>query len=190
MTIAIFASGTGSNAVKIIEYFKEKPQYQFIVLSNKKDAPVLEKAQNLGIKTWTFGKQDFYENNKVLAILKEQKVDFVVLAGFLWLVPEHIVKYFPNKIINLHPALLPKHGGKGMFGHKVHEAVIQAKEKESGITIHYVNERYDEGSIIFQAQCQVNEGDTPESLANKIHALEHEHLPRVLEKLLLEMHNK
>lgn len=190
MTIAIFASGTGSNAVKIIEYFREKPHYQFIVLSNKKDAPVLEKAQNLGIKTWTFGKQDFYENSKVLDILKEQKVDFVVLAGFLWLVPEHIVKHFTNKIINLHPALLPKYGGKGMFGHKVHEAVIQAKEKESGITIHYVNERYDEGSIIFQAQCQVNEGDTPESLASKIHALEHEHLPRVLEKLLLEMHNK
>ncbi len=188
MTIAIFASGTGSNAVKIIEYFKEKPHYQFIVLSNKKDAPVLEKARHLGVPTWTFGKQDFYENGKVLDFLKEQKVDFIVLAGFLWLVPADIVRHFPNKIINLHPALLPKYGGKGMFGQKVHEAVIQAKEKESGITIHYVNEKYDEGSIIFQTQCFVNEDDTPESLANKIHALEHWHLPRVLEKLLADLH--
>ncbi len=168
MKIAIFASGTGSNAVKIIEHFKDRPQYQFVVLSNKKDAPVLEKAQKLGIQTHTFDRKDFYESEKIVDFLKT----------------ENIIRQFPNKIINLHPALLPKFGGKGMFGSRVHEAVIAAGEKESGITIHYVSEKYDEGKVIFQAKCELSEGETAESLAQKIHQLEHKYLPQTVEKLV------
>lgn len=184
MKIAIFASGTGSNAVKIIEHFKDKPQYEFVVLSNKKDAPVLEKAQKLKIATYTFNRKDFYETENVVDFLKAQNVDFVVLAGFLWLIPENLIRLFPNKIINLHPALLPKYGGKGMFGSRVHEAVIEAKEQESGITIHYVNGKYDDGQIILQAKCNITEEDTPESLAQKIHQLEYFYLPKTIEKLI------
>ena len=184
MKIAIFASGTGSNAVKIIEHFKDRPQYQFVVLSNKKDAPVLEKAQKLGIQTHTFDRKDFYESEKIVDFLKTENIDFIVLAGFLWLIPENIIRQFPNKIINLHPALLPKFGGKGMFGSRVHEAVIAAGEKESGITIHYVSEKYDEGKVIFQAKCELSEGETAESLAQKIHQLEHKYLPQTVEKLV------
>lgn len=182
MKIAIFASGTGSNAVNLIEHFKEKKQYEFIVFSNKKEAPVLEKAQKLDIKTYLFGRKDFYETGEVLNILKKENIDFVILAGFLWLIPTPIIQAFPHKMINLHPSLLPKYGGKGMFGQKVHEAVITAKETESGITIHYVNEKYDEGQIIFQAKCTVEAGETPESLAQKIHSLEHLHLPKIVEE--------
>lgn len=182
MKIAIFASGTGSNAVNVIEHFKEKKQYEFIVFSNKKEAPVLEKAQKLDIKTYLFGRKDFYETGEVLNILKKENIDFVILAGFLWLIPTPIIQAFPHKMINLHPSLLPKYGGKGMFGQKVHEAVITAKETESGITIHYVNEKYDEGQIIFQAKCTVEAGETPESLAQKIHSLEHLHLPKIVEE--------
>ncbi len=184
MTIAIFASGTGSNAVKIIEHFKDKPSYKFLVLSNKKDAPVLEKAKNLGIQTYTFGRKDFYENETVLAFLKAENVGFIVLAGFLWLIPANIIQQFPNSIINLHPALLPLFGGQGMFGARVHEAVIASGAQESGITIHYVSEKYDEGQVIFQAKCSVSEGETPESLAQKIHGLEHQYLPLIVEKLV------
>ena len=184
MKIAIFASGTGSNAMKIIEYFRNKNLHEFIILSNKKDAPVLEKAQKLDIRTYLFGRKDFYETEEVLGILRTEKIDFVVLAGFLWLMPVRVIQQFPNRIINLHPSLLPKYGGKGMFGQKVHEAVIAAGEKESGITIHYVNEKYDEGQIIFQEKCVVERGETPESLAEKIHTLEHLHLPRIVENLV------
>jgi phosphoribosylglycinamide formyltransferase 1 len=184
MTIAIFASGTGSNAVKIIEYFQNKPNYKFIVFSNKKEASVLEKAQKLEIQTYIFNRKDFYESENLLNLLKAEKIDFVVLAGFLWLIPENMIRLFPNKIINLHPALLPKFGGKGMFGSRVHEAVIAAEEKESGITIHYVSEKYDEGQIIFQAKCDIASGETPESLAQKIHSLEHKYLPETVEKLV------
>lgn len=184
MRIAIFASGAGSNAVKIIEYFKDKPNYKFIVFSNKKDAPVLEKAQKLEIQTYTFNRAEFYESEDVLNLLKAEKIDFVVLAGFLWLIPEKMIRLFPNKIINLHPALLPKFGGKGMFGSRVHEAVLEAAEKESGITIHYVSEKYDEGQVIFQAKCDISADETAESLAHKIHALEHRYLPETVEKLV------
>jgi phosphoribosylglycinamide formyltransferase-1 len=187
MTIAIFASGTGSNAVKIIEYFQAQPQYKFIVFSNKKDAPVLEKVQHIGVKTWVFGKKDFYESEQVLDLLKSEKVDFIVLAGFLWLVPENIIEAYPERIVNLHPALLPKYGGKGMFGHHVHQAVIHAKEKESGITIHYANGKYDEGNVIFQAKCEVTTDETPESLAKKVHILEHQYLPPTLGKIWEEL---
>jgi len=185
--IAIFASGTGSNAVKIIEHFKEKTEYSFVVLSNKKDAPVLEKAKNLGVESFTFDRKDFYESEKVVDFLKAQQVRFVILAGFLWLVPPNLITAFMGRVINIHPALLPDFGGKGMYGMKVHQAVIDAKEAESGITIHYVNQKYDEGHIIFQDSCEVLPTDTPETLAQKIHTLEHEHFPKVVARLVGEL---
>lgn len=185
--IAIFASGTGSNAVKIIEHFKEKTEYSFVVLSNKKDAPVLEKTKNLGVESFTFDRKDFYESEKVVDFLKAQKVRFVILAGFLWLVPPNLITAFMGRVINIHPALLPDFGGKGMYGMKVHQAVIDAKEAESGITIHYVNQKYDEGHIIFQDSCEVLPTDTPETLAQKIHTLEHEHFPKVVARLVGEL---
>ncbi len=148
--IVILASGSGTNAENIIKYFKHSPVAKVaLVLSNKKNAKVLEKAKLLDIKTLTFNKKDFYESDLILKLLKKE-ADYIILAGFLWKVPEKIVKTFPNKIINIHPALLPKYGGKGMYGNNVHKAVIAHKEKETGITIHYVNENYDEGAIIFQ----------------------------------------
>ncbi|WP_020529163.1 phosphoribosylglycinamide formyltransferase [Flexithrix dorotheae] len=182
--IAIFASGTGSNAVKIIDFFKEEKNISFSVLSNKKDAPVLEKAQNLGVETFTFNRDEFFKQEEVLNYLKSKQTTLVVLAGFLWLVPSNIIKNFTNRIINIHPALLPKYGGKGMYGMKVHQAVVENKEKESGITIHYVDEQYDHGTVILQEKCIVEEKDTPEDVAQKIHQLEHYHYPRVVEAIL------
>lgn len=183
--IALFASGNGTNAQRIIEYFKDnKKVHVVLVASNKPDAFVLERAKRAGIPTFTFDKKDFFETNKVLHHLLQEKIDWIVLAGFLWKIPESLLKTFPDRIINIHPALLPKYGGKGMYGMKVHEAVIQNKEKESGINIHYVNEHYDEGKTIFIAKCIVNSTDTPETLANKIHALEHEFYPKVIDQLL------
>jgi phosphoribosylglycinamide formyltransferase 1 len=182
--IAIFASGNGSNAINIIRYFEKYPQIRFTVLSNKADAPVLGKAQTLNVPTLTFNKNEFSKQTTVLDYLQANQVDYIVLAGFLWLVPTALVKAYPGKIVNIHPALLPNYGGKGMYGHFVHEAVIAAGETESGITIHYVNEHYDEGEVILQAKCPVSPNDTPDSLAQKIHALEHEHFPKVVEKLI------
>lgn len=184
--IAIFASGSGTNAEKIIQYFKNKDNFKIcLVLSNKKDAFVLQRAKNHNIPIIYFNRETYNETEDLLTILKEFKIDLIALAGFLWLIPEYLINAFPNRIINIHPALLPKYGGKGMYGMKVHESVINNNENESGITIHYVNENYDEGQIIFQARCKVDKDDTPESLANKIHALEYEHFPIVIEKLLL-----
>ncbi|MBX2840597.1 MAG: phosphoribosylglycinamide formyltransferase [Flammeovirgaceae bacterium] len=182
--IAIFASGTGSNAVKIIDFFKEQKNISFSVLSNKKDAPVLEKAQSLGVETLTFTKDEFFNQEEVLNYLKSKQTNLIVLAGFLWLVPSNIIQSFPNRIINIHPALLPKFGGKGMYGMKVHQAVVEAKEKETGITIHYVDEQYDHGTVIVQEKFNVAEKDTPEDVANKIHQLEHYHYPRVVEAII------
>jgi phosphoribosylglycinamide formyltransferase-1 len=185
--IALFASGNGTNAENIIRYFQHHPSIEIAcLLSNKKDAYVLERAKNLEVTTYTFNKADFYESTVVLDILKKENVDWIVLAGFLWLVPESLVAAYENKIINIHPALLPKYGGKGMYGEKVHEAVWQAQEKETGITIHYVNPRYDEGKVIFQATTALNAQDTPESIAQKVHTLEYEHFPKVIEKTILE----
>lgn len=183
--IAIFASGTGSNAMKIIEHLgNQKIAVEYLVLSNKKDALVLEKAQKLAIQTLFFNRTDFYETNKILNILISYQPDLLVLAGFLWLVPANLVKHFPNKIINIHPALLPKYGGKGMFGMNVHQTVFEAKERESGMTIHYVNEKYDEGNVIFQAKCSLEAYDTAEDIAHKVLKLEHEYFPKIVEKLL------
>lgn len=183
--IAIFSSGSGSNAQKIIEYFEGNPDIKISVLmANKPDAYALERAKKLNIPTWIFNRSD-YNSGLVLEELKKRNIDWIILAGFLWLVPQDLVKNFPNRIINIHPALLPKFGGKGMYGMNVHQAVVSNQEKESGITIHYVNENYDEGNIIFQASCAVAPTDTPEEVAKKVQVLEHEHFPKVIEEIIL-----
>jgi phosphoribosylglycinamide formyltransferase 1 len=184
--IAIFASGSGTNAQRIIEYFKDHPDISVsIVLCNKPDAFVLERAKNLSVDSMVFFRKEFYETDLVLQKLEDNKIDLIVLAGFLWLLPENLLNAYAGKIINIHPALLPKYGGKGMFGMRVHEAVIQAGEKESGISIHLVNEKYDAGEIIFQAKCVVSEKETPETLAKKIHLLEYTYFPKVIESVIL-----
>jgi phosphoribosylglycinamide formyltransferase-1 len=186
--IAIFASGNGTNAQRITEYFRERQGVITVdlILSNKKDAFVLERAKKLGVTSVTFSRQEFYESARITDLLKEHAIEYIVLAGFLWLVPDSILKAFPGRILNIHPALLPGYGGKGMFGMKVHEAVIASHDKESGITIHLVNERYDEGQILFQAKCTIEDSDTPVSLAEKIHALEYNYYPRVIENFILK----
>lgn len=184
--LAVFASGSGTNFQQICEYFNQKNNDIKIelLIVNKKNAYVLERAKQLNVKSQYFNREDFYYSDRVVECLKENQIDFIVLAGFLWLIPDNILKEYPNKIINIHPALLPKYGGKGMHGHHVHQAVIAAKEQESGITIHYVNEKYDEGNIIFQAKCSITPEDTADSLAEKIHLLEKEHFPKVIDNLL------
>jgi phosphoribosylglycinamide formyltransferase 1 len=183
--IAIFASGSGSNAQRIAEYFNANHRVKISrIFCNRKDAYVLKRAEYLQIPSSVFTREDFYESSVVLNQLIHNKTDMIVLAGFLWFVPQNILTIFQNRIVNIHPALLPKYGGKGMYGSRVHEAVIAAREKESGITIHFVNEKYDEGEIIFQAKCKVDDSDTSESLASKIHQLEYEHYPKIIEKLI------
>ena len=183
--IAILASGSGSNAENIANYFKSNSELEIsIILSNKKDAFVLERANKLNIPSGSFNRNDFYETNTVVNLLKSKQIDLVVLAGFLWLVPDSLIQAFPNKIVNIHPALLPNYGGKGMYGMHVHNAVINNREKESGITIHLVNEKYDDGETILQAKCQINKNDSAKDLANKIHELEYEHFPRAVESYL------
>ncbi|MCB8999152.1 MAG: phosphoribosylglycinamide formyltransferase [Bacteroidales bacterium] len=184
--IAIFASGSGSNAENISRFFMNHPIIEIsLILTNKPDAQVLERAKRLGIPYYIFNREEFYSSGSVIDVLKSYKIDFIVLAGFLWLIPEVLIKCFPQKIINIHPALLPKYGGKGMYGSKVHQSVIENHEKESGITIHFVNGEYDAGDIIFQAKCSVEHGETPESLAEKVHELEYEHFPRVIGERLM-----
>jgi len=185
--IAIFASGSGSNAENIYNYFKDNNSVEIsLILTNNSKAFVIERAQNLAVKSHIFSKSDFSNTNSVLSILEENKIDLVVLAGFLLKIPENLIKAYPNKIVNIHPALLPKYGGKGMYGDNVHKAVVAANETESGITIHFVNENYDEGKIIFQAKCPVLENDTFETVASKIHALEYEHFPKIIDTLIKE----
>jgi phosphoribosylglycinamide formyltransferase-1 len=185
--IAIFCSGSGSNAQKIIEYLKGHPSLEIAVLmANKPDAYALERAKNLSVPTWVFNREQ-YQSGKVLEELKQRSIDWIVLAGFLWLIPEDLVMAYPNKIINIHPALLPKFGGKGMYGMNVHKAVVANQEKESGITIHYVNKNYDEGNIIFQASCAVIASDTPEDVSKKVQVLEHEHFPKIIENTILHL---
>jgi len=182
--IVIFASGSGTNAENIIKYFQKNTIATVVhVLSNKKDAKVLDRSNALKVKNLHFNKEDFIVNDTILNLLKKE-ADFIVLAGFLWRVPQKIIEAFPQKIINIHPALLPKYGGKGMYGMHVHEAVVANKEKETGITIHYVNENYDEGAIIFQESVRVDNNDTPDDVAMKIHQLEMKYFPKVIEDIL------
>lgn len=181
--IAIFASGSGSNAQRIIEYFsKSKEIFVDSLWSNNENAYALIRAEKLGIETFTFDKEELYYSNDVLDRLYDRRIDIIVLAGFLWLLPPNITELFT--VINIHPALLPKYGGKGMYGMNVHKAVLASQDKESGITIHRVDDHYDEGDIIFQATCPVLSNDTPESLAERIHELEYLHYPRVIEEVI------
>ena len=184
--IAIFASGSGTNAEQIILYFRRSSVGRVkLILSNKSDAYALVRAEKYNVPTIVFSRDEFYNTDRIPDLLLQEEIDLVVLAGFLWLVPTNLIRAFPNKIINIHPALLPKYGGKGMYGMKVHQAVIDSGDSESGISIHFVNEKYDEGKIIFQARCKLEPNDTPESLAQKIHQLEYEYFPKVIEELII-----
>lgn len=186
--IAIFASGSGTNTENLIKFFRTSPFGQVrIVFSNRASAGVLDRAQSLEVETFVFGREQFYRTDEVLEMLVDRDIDFIVLAGFLWLVPDNLLEAFENKIVNIHPALLPSYGGKGMYGSHVHNAVIAAGDSESGISIHYVNHRYDEGDVIFQARCAVDPDDTADSLAEKVHELEYAHFPGVVEQLLKEL---
>lgn len=183
--IIILASGNGTNAQSIMDHFKEMDSVQVsLVLSNKPQAFVLERASKFGVPAMSFNRSAFAKGGTVETLLKAEMPDLLVLAGFLWKIPESLVKLFPNKIINIHPALLPNYGGKGMYGMNVHRAIIENKEQESGITIHYVNENYDEGAVIKQATCRISQNDTADDLAAKIHKLEQEHFAKTIEELL------
>jgi len=182
--IAIFASGSGSNAQNIIEYFKTSNLFRFpLILSNKSDAYVHQRADLLGVPSFTFSKESFNEGSAVLKTLEENEIDYIVLAGFLLRIPDVLVHRYADKIINIHPSLLPKYGGKGMYGDKVHHAVKDAGDSESGITIHYINEHYDEGNIIAQYTCEISNEDTAESIAAKVHKLEYAYYPKVIEQI-------
>jgi phosphoribosylglycinamide formyltransferase-1 len=185
--VAVFASGNGTNAEEIFRYFKGHQSIEIATLfCNNSNAAVIQRAETWRVPAFLFDRGDLKSSSKVLDELNKSEVEWLVLAGFLWLMPPSIVEQFPSRIINIHPALLPKFGGKGMYGGKVHEAVIDSGDKESGITIHLVNDIYDEGQIIFQDRCIIDPNDTANSLAEKIHRLEHRHFPRIIEKCILE----
>ncbi|HEY1112155.1 MAG TPA: phosphoribosylglycinamide formyltransferase [Chitinophagaceae bacterium] len=185
LNIAVFASGAGSNAEQIIRYFKNSPTARVaLVVCNKPGAGVLAIAEREGVPTLMVQRERFCAGDAYLPELQEAGIGFIVLAGFLWKVPQPLIDAYPRRIINIHPALLPKYGGKGMYGHHVHRAVINDNEVESGITIHYVDEHYDNGDIIFQTALPILEGDTPEMLAARIHQLEHLHYPQVIEEVV------
>lgn len=184
--VAIFASGSGTNAEEIFKYFQHHPEIEIVLLlSNNPDAYALVRAQKYGVDSKVFSRTQFKDSAEVLAWLTEKKVTHIVLAGFLWLIPEYLIKAFPEHIVNIHPALLPDFGGKGMYGMKVHEAVRLANRKKTGITIHLVNEKYDDGKILAQETCEVTEEDSPDDIANKVHQLEYFHYPRVIEQWIM-----
>jgi phosphoribosylglycinamide formyltransferase-1 len=186
--IAIFASGSGSNAQKIMEHFKRSDNAEVvIILTNNPEAYVLQRADNFEIPSHIFDRHEFYDTDDIIKLLKNLQIDLIVLAGFLWLIPPSLLKAFPNKIINIHPSLLPKYGGKGMYGDKVHKAILAAKEEESGITIHFVNEHFDEGEVIHQSRFRIEPEDDLEMVKFKGQQLEHTHFAKVIENLLKKM---
>ncbi|MFN0049562.1 MAG: phosphoribosylglycinamide formyltransferase [Cytophagales bacterium] len=186
--VAIFASGSGSNAENICQYFRNSHQIEIVsIFCNNADAYVIERATKLNLPIHIFTKEDFVENGIVMRLLDSEGIDFVVLAGFLWLIPKFLVAKYPKRIINIHPALLPNFGGKGMYGRKVHEAVKQANHSETGITIHFVNENYDEGDVIFQARTDVYLLDDADSIAQKVHELEYLYYPKIVEETILKI---
>lgn len=185
--IAILASGSGSNAENIYNYFKNTSVEISLILTNNPNAFVIERAKKLSIPFEVFSKEDISASNNVIDILKRNSIDLVVLAGYLWLIPKSLIDAYPNKIINIHPALLPKFGGKGMYGDRVHTAVKENGESESGISIHYVNDHYDEGAIIAQYSCKIEQSDTVEMIANKVHKLEYDFFPKEIEKIALDL---
>ncbi len=186
INIAVFASGSGSNAEKIIQHFEGHPDITVkVILSNKKNAYVLERAEKHNITSQVFSREDFYNSSNVTDILEKSEVHWIVLAGFLWLIPISLIENYKNKIINIHPSLLPKYGGKGMYGKHVHQSVFDNMEAESGITIHYVNEAYDEGQVIFQKSITLDVCDTPDIIAKKVQTLEHQYFPKIIENTIL-----
>jgi phosphoribosylglycinamide formyltransferase-1 len=190
MNLAIFASGTGTNAARIIDYFRGSARIKVsLIVCNKPGAGVFSVAEQAGVPTLLIEKEPFFRGGAYVEQLKGKNIDFIVLAGFLWKIPEALVEAYPGRIINIHPALLPKYGGKGMYGRFVHEAVIAAGDKESGITIHWVDEHYDHGEPIRQVKVIVEPDDTPETLAKKIHLLEYEHFPKVIEEVVTHLQN-
>ena len=185
--IAIFASGSGTNAENIYNFFLKRNNVNIkLILTNNPKAGIIQRAENFGLQPIVFSRDQFYNSNEIISQLISQNIDLIVLAGFLWLIPENLIKSFSNKIINIHPALLPKYGGKGMYGMNVHKTIIKNKETESGISIHLVNEKYDDGKILFQSKCLISKLDSPESLAKKIHALEYKYFPKIIDKYLSE----
>ena len=185
--LAIFASGAGSNARKIIEYFQDHPRIEVgAVVTNNPHAEVVRHAEEFGVPMLFIDKKSFYRNHTVPKMLLDRGIDWIILAGFLWLIPTDLIEAFPDHILNIHPALLPKYGGKGMYGMHVHQAVKDAGESETGITIHFVNARYDEGRMFFQARCDVAEDDNPEEIARKVHALEYQYFAPMIEKAIRE----
>ena len=184
--LAILASGSGTNAEEIFKHFKDHPQIEVsLLLSNNPEAYALVRARNHNVPAVAFSRAEFKEGTTIVKELEANNITHIILAGFLWLIPDYLLQRFPHRIINIHPALLPKYGGKGMYGMKVHEAIKTFGEIETGITIHEVNEHYDEGKVIFQATCPVSADDTPDTIAKKVHALEYAHYPRVIEKWVL-----
>ncbi len=188
--IAVFASGSGTNAENIVNYFADIPEIAVAcILCNNPNAGVVERAKNLKLDVLVFNRVNFYESDTVLHYLSQKKVDLIVLAGFLWLIPQNLIKKYPNAIINIHPAMLPKYGGKGMYGDAVHKAVSENLETHTGITIHYVNEKYDEGAIIFQKSVKIEPREAPISIASKVQELEYKFFPTIIEKIALDLHN-
>jgi phosphoribosylglycinamide formyltransferase-1 len=186
--IAIFASGSGSNAEKICEYFEDRTDVQVnLILTNNPQAGVIQRARKFRIPVVVFDRKTFYETDRIVELLRNNEIDLIVLAGFMILIPGSLLGTYSEKMVNIHPALLPKYGGKGMYGHFVHEAVVANAEKESGITIHFVNENYDEGNIIFQASCEVAASDTPDDVARKVQVLEHVHFPKVIDEVVSKL---
>jgi phosphoribosylglycinamide formyltransferase-1 len=183
--IAIFASGSGTNAERFFEHFQRHALAEVsLLLTNNPKAGAIDRAKRFDIPVEIFDRATFVQTDGIVHLLQEKGIDFIVLAGFMWLVPTNLIKAFPNRIVNIHPALLPAYGGKGMYGMHVHQAIAAAKEKETGITIHYVNEKYDEGQIIFQISTPIAPDDTPEDIADKVHALEYQYYPKVVEELI------
>lgn len=186
--IAIFASGSGSNAENIANYFANSNNARVtLIVTNNPNAFVLKRAEQLNIESITISKQEFIAADALIKELQQRAIDFIVLAGFLLLVPQKLIDAYPERIVNIHPALLPKHGGKGMYGDRVHEAVVAAGDTESGITIHLIDSDYDKGTTFFQATCPVLPTDTPHDVAEKVHALEYEHFPRIIEEIINTM---
>jgi len=186
--VALFASGSGTNAQRIIDYFKGNKSIEIaMLLSNNPEAYALTRAQNANVPTRVFTKAEFKDSTIIVDELKTAGISWVILAGFLWLIPKSLIQAYPTSMLNIHPALLPNFGGKGMYGMHVHKAVIETGAKQTGITIHKVNEEYDKGEIVFQAQFDVLSTDTPETVAEKIHALEYEHFPRVIEEQIIKL---
>jgi phosphoribosylglycinamide formyltransferase-1 len=186
--LCVFASGEGTNTLNIIRYFQEKGSAEVaLVVTNRADAGIVPKAEKLGIKVLVVGRKELYEESELLNTLNKAGIDLIILAGFLWMMPQNLIDAYPGRILNIHPALLPRFGGKGMYGINVHKAVLEAGEFESGITIHLVNERYDEGDILFQEKCKIAADDTPFTLAQKVRTLEHRHFPSFIDSFLSKL---